>query len=81
MKILLKYFSIYRERFQKEEITRDYPVGLSVREVFLSHFENDEEAKGFIKCTRFAVNAKFVPDKTILNEGDELVFIPPMSGG
>ncbi|OGQ07069.1 MAG: hypothetical protein A3G32_03735 [Deltaproteobacteria bacterium RIFCSPLOWO2_12_FULL_40_28] len=81
MKIFLKYFSIYRDRFQKEEATRDYPSASSIKEIFLSHFQEGEDVEKFLKYTRFAVNAEFVPIETILNEGDELVFIPPVSGG
>ncbi|HBF14023.1 MAG TPA: molybdopterin synthase sulfur carrier subunit [Deltaproteobacteria bacterium] len=80
MKINLKYFSIYLDRFQKEE-TKDYPDALSVREIFFSHFQSKEEAEKFLKFTRFAVNAEYVPVETVLKNGDELVFIPPVSGG
>lgn len=81
MKIFIKYFSIYRERFQKEDAIWDCPLGASVRDVFFSHFREDAEGEIFFKSTRFAVNAEFAPVETVLNEGDELVFIPPVSGG
>jgi len=81
MKISLKYFSIYRSLFCQEEANREYPEYSSVQDIFLSHFKNDEEALKYLKFTRFAVNAEYVPVSTLLNEGDELVFIPPISGG
>jgi molybdopterin synthase sulfur carrier subunit len=31
--------------------------------------------------TRFGVNYQFVSPETLLNAGDEVVFIPPVSGG
>jgi molybdopterin converting factor subunit 1 len=30
---------------------------------------------------RIAVNQKYVPQDTVLNEGDEVAFIPPVQGG
>jgi molybdopterin synthase catalytic subunit/molybdopterin synthase sulfur carrier subunit len=29
----------------------------------------------------YAINQAYAPPQTILNEGDELVFIPPVGGG
>lgn len=81
MKVFLKYFSIYRSRFQKEEDVKDYPDSFTVKEVFDSHFQDAEEAEKCLKFTRFAVNAEYISIETILKEGDELVFIPPLSGG
>ncbi len=81
MKIFLKYFSIYRSRFHQDEAVKEYPAFSSVREVFFSHFEEKEEAEKCLRFTRFAVNCEYVPVESILKEGDELVFIPPVSGG
>jgi len=30
---------------------------------------------------RVAVNQKYVPEETVLNDGDEVAFIPPVQGG
>ena len=30
---------------------------------------------------RIAVNQKYVPEDTVLNDGDEVAFIPPVQGG
>ena len=34
-----------------------------------------------LKSLRFAVNEEYVEDSYTLNEGDEVVLIPPVSGG
>lgn len=81
MKIFLKYFSIYRSRFHQDESSKEYPMASTVKEVFCSHFQEKEEAEKFLRFTRFAVNCEYVPVETPLREGDELVFIPPVSGG
>lgn len=81
MKIYLKYFSIYRQRFQKDECVKEYPENSSVKEIFFSHFDQFSEAEKLFHFTRFAVNADYCSSEMILKEGDELVFIPPVSGG
>lgn len=81
MKIALQYFSIYRSRFGCAEVVGDYPEKSTVREIFFSHFPDAQEAVRHLEFTRFAVNAEYVPHETVLKEGDELVFIPPVSGG
>ncbi len=81
MKIHLQYFSIYRSRFHEEGSTKNYPENFLVKEVFFSHFNDRLEAEKFFKFTRFAVNAEYCSAETSLKEGDELVFIPPVSGG
>ncbi len=81
MKIFLKYFSVYRSRFHKEEAVEEYPDFASVKEIFFSHFQEKEEAEKCLRFTRFAVNSEYVPVESVLKEGDELVFIPPVSGG
>ncbi len=81
MKIALKYFSIYRSRFHQEEAVKEYPEAISVKEVFCSHFQEQAEAEKCLRFTRFALNCEYVPVESVLKEGDELVFIPPVSGG
>jgi sulfur-carrier protein len=31
--------------------------------------------------TRYGINLQFVPPETLLKDGDEVVLIPPVSGG
>lgn len=81
MKIFLKYFSVYRHRFHQDEAMGEYPNFASVRDVFFSHFQEREEAEKCLRFTRFAVNCEYVPVESTLKEGDELVFLPPVSGG
>lgn len=81
MRIRLQYYSIYRNLFGKEEMAKDYPDAFSIRDIFISHFQEVEKAERHLKFTRFAVNAEYVGIEVVLKDGDELVFIPPVSGG
>ncbi|EAZ93573.1 hypothetical protein CY0110_17297 [Crocosphaera chwakensis CCY0110] len=43
--------------------------------------EEHPQLKKWQDITRFSVNYQFVEADTKLQDGDELVFIPPVSGG
>lgn len=76
MKVTLRFFSLLRDRIGCEEkiFTADRPK--TAREVFDSLF-----AEKYLPYTRFALNWEYVSPDTILHDGDELAFIPPVSGG
>ena len=42
-----------------------------------------EKAKGKLDgvSLRVAINKKYVPEETVLGDGDEVAFIPPVQGG
>ena len=81
MKIQLKFFSVFRDRFRTDEREIETEVPRSAREIFLGLFDDQPRAEKFLKFTRFAVNWEYVPEETILKDGDELALIPPVSGG
>ena len=43
--------------------------------------EQDARLQGLLLRTRVAVNAEFADAATPLADGDEVAFLPPMSGG
>ena len=55
--------------------------GLSVGQLFqmlTSHLKNQER---LLTSTVFAINSDYAAVETVLKDGDEVVFIPPVSGG
>lgn len=76
MKVTLRFFSLLRDRMGCEEKIFEADGQKSAREIFDGIF--DEK---YLPYTRFAVNWEYVPPDTILRDGDELAFIPPVSGG
>ncbi|MBI3541134.1 MAG: MoaD/ThiS family protein [Deltaproteobacteria bacterium] len=81
MKIQLKFFSTLKERFKSDGRQIEVFGEKSAQEIFETIFEDSELAKRFLPSTRFAINCEYVSSDAILKDGDELAFIPPVSGG
>jgi molybdopterin converting factor subunit 1 len=81
MKVQLKFFSILRNRFKTSEREIEIEAPREAREIFCDLFDDRSLAEKLIRSTRFAVNCEYVGPETIVKEGDELAFIPPVSGG
>lgn len=79
--VAIKLFAIYQEVYGVSELTRQFPPGTTVSDVLFEMIEEHPELKKWQKITRFSVNYQFVEADTKLQDGDELVFIPPVSGG
>ena len=81
IKIKVKLFSIYQEVFDTPELDLSVAEGTSVGNVLASLIEQKPQLAKWQKVTRFGVNLHFVEPNVLLNNGDEVVFIPPVSGG
>ena len=83
MKIQLRYFASLREALGAGE-TLDLPEGLTVGEVRDHLIGRDEShattlARG--RALRAALNQTLCTDSTKVEEGAELAFFPPVTGG
>src|SRR5690349_20628742 len=65
-----------RERAGASEVTLDLPDGASVRDALESL---GDLARGMPLV--MAVNREYAPEDQVLDPGDELALIPPVSGG
>ncbi len=80
MKIKLIYYASLREATLKEKEVITIEKNTSLRKLY-GILENryklllDEEA------LRVAINDIYVPWETVIKENDQVVFIPPLSGG
>jgi molybdopterin converting factor subunit 1 len=81
MKVKVKFFAILRERAGTAEITRELPQGATVAELW--HALQKDYPKLNVAGIRllYAVNQSYVTSDHKLAEQDEVVFIPPVSGG
>jgi molybdopterin synthase sulfur carrier subunit len=81
IKIIVKLFAVYKEAYGVSEITLNLPHQTSVKTVLDVILQNHPELEKWQGITRFGVNLQFVEAQTPLQDGDEVVLIPPVSGG
>lgn len=79
--ITVKLFAAYQEAYGVSDLTLKLPVETSVSAVRDRLLNEHPELEQWRNLTRFGVNLQFVEADTILQNGDELVLIPPVSGG
>ena len=79
--ITLKLFAIYQETLGVPEQEMTLPGGATVGDVLNRILEADHSLTKWKDLTRFGLNLQFVEAGTVLHNGDELVLIPPVSGG
>ncbi|MBI5166825.1 MAG: molybdopterin converting factor subunit 1 [candidate division NC10 bacterium] len=81
MKVRALYFSLGREAVGRRELVVEIPSGGTVAELWRSLVEEHPQLRNLSSSLMFAVNQEYVNPETPLKEGDEVAFIPPVSGG
>lgn len=79
--VKVKLFAIYQETFGKSELNLNFPQPTTVGSVLETLIQQKPELAEWRYVTRFGVNLKFVEPDTLLEDKDEVVLIPPVSGG
>ena len=80
MKVKLLSFGITKEMVGGFEKTLELPSGTSV-EAFLDILKNEYPALKKLISLRVAVNEEYVEGSHEIMERDEIVLVPPVSGG
>ena len=81
MKVRVKFFAILRERAGTSEVAKEIAEGSTVADLW--HQLQKDYPKLDVPGIRllYAVNLNYVAPEDKLNDKDEVVFIPPVSGG
>ena len=79
--VRVKLFAIYQEVYQTSQLNLEFPAHTSVTEVLHYIIAPYPQLERWRDVTRFGVNLQFVSGEKILKNGDEIVLIPPVSGG
>jgi len=79
--VTVKFFAAYQEAYGESEALWEFPEGTVVRRILDRCLAEYPELEPWERLTRFGVNLQFVSADTILHDGDEVVLIPPVSGG
>lgn len=78
MRIRLRYFATLRERRGRAEEDLDVAAGLSAGALYRQIFPPGPEG---LLPVLYAINRDYADASTVLEDGDELVFVPPLGGG
>ncbi|MEL6441921.1 MAG: MoaD/ThiS family protein [Cyanobacteria bacterium J06621_8] len=79
--VKVKLFAIYQEAFKTSELNLELSEQTKVGDVLASLIQQKPFLSKWQSVTRFGVNLQFVTADTVLYDGDEVVLIPPVSGG
>lgn len=79
--VTVKLFAAYQEAYGKPDLTLELPAGTTIAAVRDRLLAEHPELEQWRDLTRFGVNLQFVEPDTVLQSGDEVVLIPPVSGG
>src|SRR5579884_1261206 len=81
MQVQLRYFAIIRETLGRAEETRDVPPGTTAGALFDLVAAEQPRLAPMKRATLLMVNQEYVRAGHELRAGDEVAFIPPVSGG
>lgn len=79
--VKIKLFAAYQEAYGVSELILEFPHGTPVSAVCDRLIAEHPELTQWLELTRFGINLIFVEPDTLLQDGDEVVLIPPVSGG
>jgi sulfur-carrier protein len=80
--ITVKLFAAYQEAYGKPEVILEVAAsGMTVEEVGDRIRAPFPALRHLAAVTRYGVNLDFVEPNTVVQDGDEVVLIPPVSGG
>jgi sulfur-carrier protein len=79
--ITVKLFAAYQEAYGVPELKLEFSDGTPVKAVCDRIITERPELSKWQEVTRYGVNLLFVEPDTLLKDGDEVVLIPPVSGG
>ena len=79
--VTVKLFAAYQDAFGRSELAMTLPASATVATVCDRLIEQHPELAPWRAQTRYGVNLQFVEPDQVLQQGDEVVLIPPVSGG
>jgi sulfur-carrier protein len=81
--ITVKLFAAYQEAYGVPELILKFPKDkqISIQQVCDRLICDHPQLAQWLDVTRFGINLNFVEADTLISDGDEVVFIPPVSGG
>ncbi len=81
MRVTVKLFARLRDIAGSAELAREMPSGATIRSVWRELAHEFPELARYEQSISSAVNADYAKMDQVLSDGDEVAFLPPVSGG
>lgn len=81
MRVTVRLFARLRDIAGTAELTRDVPPGATVSTVWAELSEEFPGMADYARSMSVAVNADYARMDHTVSDGDEVAFLPPVSGG
>lgn len=81
MRVTVRLFARLRELVGAGELVREAPAGATVRTIWDALAAEHPAVAPYAASLSCAVNADYARMTTAVAEGDEIAFLPPVSGG
>ena len=81
MRVTVKLFARLRDIAGAEELTRDMPAGATIGNVWRELAAEFPALTEYERSISTAVNLDYARMNTEVQDGDEIAFLPPVSGG
>ena len=81
MHVTVRLFARLHELAGASELRRDLPAGATAEDAWKSIVADHPAMASYSSAVSCAVNASYVKLSRALADGDEIVFMPPVSGG
>jgi molybdopterin converting factor subunit 1 len=81
MRVVIRLFARLRDIAGSGDLVRETPAGSTVADVWRGLVAEFPEMARYDTSISSAVNADYAKMTVALSEGDEVAFLPPVSGG
>jgi molybdopterin converting factor subunit 1 len=81
MKVKVKLFAVHRQLLGQRELEMDIPSGATILDAWRQLKAEHPKMEHLSDTLMAARNQDYAPLDTRLSDGDEIAFIPPVSGG
>ncbi len=81
MRVNIRVFARLRDIVGVAELDRDVPTGTTAQRIWDVLVEEFPDISTYSGSISTAVNAEYAKMETVLDDGDEVAFLPPVSGG
>jgi molybdopterin converting factor subunit 1 len=81
MRVTVRLFASLRDRAGEPQWDAEVPDGATVAEVWDAVVARHPDLAPYGRSTSCAVNADFARRQARVHDGDEVAFLPPVSGG